>query len=138
MKVARCIYFTDIGILSIVLDSVSSAHPWILRLTSSNEDTKAKSYVILGGEKNAFIWCNFGKDPLVPFWGPQGQTTIEVQIWLNPETNGSLVLQVTFKNYMKIKKNFPSVSSFEFNCLRSQGWTIESTKLAATQIGVLI
>ena len=98
MKVARCIYFTDIGILSIVLDSVSSAHPWMLRPLSSNEDTKAKSYVILIGAKNALIWCNFGKDLLLPFWGRQGQRTFEVQIWSNPKTKGSLVLQVTFKN----------------------------------------
>ena len=55
MKVARCIYFTDIGILSIVLDSVSSAYPWMLRPLSSNENTKAKSYVILIGAKNALI-----------------------------------------------------------------------------------
>ena len=49
MKVARCIYFTDIGILSIVLDSVSSTHPWMQRPLSSNEDTKAKKCVILMG-----------------------------------------------------------------------------------------
>ena len=45
MKVARCIYFTDIGILSIVLDSALSTHPWMLRPLSSNEDTKTKFYL---------------------------------------------------------------------------------------------